>query len=444
MGTIGIIGGGAAGVLTALRILSSDKNSKFKVIIFDKSKKKFGLGAAYGTTSPYHLLNVRAEAMSLFQETPEHFTAWLAEKGYGFTPKDFVPRQIYGKYIDDVFSNICNNNPSAIETIHDEVTSLKIEADKYVIQFGDTKSLPADYVVIATGNFPPHSFSFISPHLRAPNYFENPWTINWEVVSRTRSLVLIGSGLTAVDVGFHLIKSGYQGKIVSLSRHGLLPSVHTEEGGASQSTLPSIEGSLKQKIKILREWLSNSKEPWQHRFDLLRPVTQSLWQSFTLEEAKRFIRHLQPYWDIHRHRIDPHINHVLAEAAKVGHFSVIAAKIESIAHVDDSLKVSYRPRHSENIENIDAECVINCTGPSSPFLKSNSQLISQMMEDGLAVQDKLKIGIRTTKEGKVVSKNNNNIWAIGSLRRGELWETTALREIKDQALLIARQIVSLE
>ncbi len=60
--------------------------------------------------------------------------------------------------------------------------------------------------------------------------------------------------------------------------------------------------------------------------------------------------------------------------------------------------------------------------------------------------DELNLGIcADTKTLRVKDKNNNthkNIFVIGTLLRGELWETTAINELRKQSVIIVNNIVN--
>jgi uncharacterized NAD(P)/FAD-binding protein YdhS len=54
-------------------------------------------------------------------------------------------------------------------------------------------------------------------------------------------------------------------------------------------------------------------------------------------------------------------------------------------------------------------------------------------------------GLSLSTDGLIMNQfrvPNENIFAVGPLRRGELWETTAVREIRQQATSIATEILN--
>src|ERR1700689_3227283 len=65
---IGIIGGGLSGALVAIQLLRK-ATAPLRVVLIEP-RAEVGRGIAYSTSSPSHLLNVRAGNMSIFPEEP--------------------------------------------------------------------------------------------------------------------------------------------------------------------------------------------------------------------------------------------------------------------------------------------------------------------------------------------------------------------------------------
>jgi uncharacterized NAD(P)/FAD-binding protein YdhS len=69
--------------------------------------------------------------------------------------------------------------------------------------------------------------------------------------------------------------------------------------------------------------------------------------------------------------------------------------------------------------------------------------IKKLLETGLASYDPLRIGIGTDDLGRVIGasgESSPNLYALGPLRKATLWETTAVSEIREQALQLAGRI----
>ena len=133
--------------------------------------------------------------------------------------------------------------------------------------------------------------------------------------ARTRTMVVIGTGLTAADTMVTAATLNPGITIHAISRHGLLPAV--QGGGAfnpSELDIPSTKAVAPLTTRrLLREFRSLAREvencggDWRDAMTIGRHAAPRLWQQLPLVERKRFLRHARTYWDIHRHRLPPAI-----------------------------------------------------------------------------------------------------------------------------------------
>src|SRR5258708_2964031 len=109
---IGIIGAGFSGTALAAAIHKLNAGP-VEIFLFDKTGC-FGEGDAYRTPYPFHLLNVRAQDMSAFEDEPAHFLDWLnsnetrkqhLEKNQP-AGGQFAPRLLYGQYLNSLLDSI--------------------------------------------------------------------------------------------------------------------------------------------------------------------------------------------------------------------------------------------------------------------------------------------------------------------------------------------------
>lgn len=409
---IAVIGGGVGGVLAAMRL-----SATHDVTLYEPGR--LGLGPAYGTASPNHLLNVRAEGMSLSMLEPNDFVDWL---GARYDAHDFVPRQVFGQYVQARFSEFQAAALNPVRVVPETVTA--VHPGFRVSYSGGEDS--AEAVVVAVGNFPPSSPSFVPSGMGAPHYFENPWQIEPEALTELRSITLIGSGLTAVDIAADALVRFPSLRISMVSRHGLLPGSHAEDLGKCERDLATLLDcrSVRQMTKVLRALIANSDAPWQYGFDRLRLMTQKLWMQLSAKDRRRFLRHLQIYWDVHRHRVAPQLYQLIDQAQQDGRLEVIAGRVTKM----EVGRLEVRPRGGRTEVSLATDVVINCTGPGS-LARANSPLIHQMVGEGLLIPDELGLGVAADANGETTP----GVYVLGSLRKGDLWETTALRVIREQA-----------
>ena len=416
---IAVIGGGVGGVLAAMRL-----STAHDVTLYEPGP--VGLGPAYGTASPNHLLNVRAEGMSLSVDRPSDFVDWL---GARYDAHDFVPRQVFGQYVQARFSEFQTTALNPVRVVPETVTA--VHPGFRVSHSGGEDS--ADAVVVAVGNFPPSSPSFVPSDIGVPNYYENPWLIQPEAFAEIRLITLIGTGLTAVDIAADALVRFPSLRITMVSRHGLLPGSHAEDLGKCERDLASLLecGSVRQMTMVLRSLITSSDAPWQYGFDRLRLMTQELWIQLSLADRRRFLRHLQVYWDIHRHRVAPQLYRLIDQARQDGRLEVIAGKVTKM----EVGRLEVSPRGGGPNVTLLADAVVNCTGPGS-LARAKSPLIHQMVAEGLLVQDDLGLGVKVDSNGEATP----GVYVLGSLRKGDLWETTALRVIREQAFALGAHL----
>src|SRR5688572_292159 len=95
-----ICGGGASAVLL-LTALRGKYLGSLEVTVIEP-RAQLGLGVAYSTTCPLHLLNTRAGNMSA-HDNPDDFLQWLRSehprRPLNWTRNDFAPRGLYGRYL---------------------------------------------------------------------------------------------------------------------------------------------------------------------------------------------------------------------------------------------------------------------------------------------------------------------------------------------------------
>lgn len=91
-----------------------------------------------------------------------------------------------------------------------------------------------------------------------------------------------------------------------------------------------------------------------------------------------------------------------------------------------------------------AQGIVLCTGPDPDPRGWGSILMDGMFAGGLASPDPLGLGLRTDDRGFLLGADegpSRMLSTLGPLRRGELWESTAVPEISVQARDLASEIL---
>jgi len=451
-----IIGGGAAGTLVAFNLLL--KTSPALDVTIVERFDALGQGVTYRTSEPWHRLSAPASAMSVLEHDPDHFFQWvkdIAERHHPLLNKiptgyDFLPRAIYGEYLSYVLNESIAKalrRGSVFTSVRGEAVDLVFEKNVKQVILADGNKLDADFVVLALGNLP--SQYPISRHLpvyKDPRYIHFPW--DRDRVHRIRksdSVLLLGTGKTAVDLAISLKSRGHAGEIAMMSKMALVPqSTHSFEGDLPDFNWISRQTSIRTIFHVLKNFADRGGLPaWQSMIDKLRPYIPSLWMGLDNEERKRFLRHLQLYWEAVRYRLAPEIEEQLNTLLRSGELKRIAARIHSLEAGSSGLEITFTTKKNTEPQCLRAGWVINCTGPRSDFSKFQHPLLVSLLAEGLMNHDPLSLGMNAMPDGRLISywgEAQDWLFTIGLPMKGVLWECTSIPELRQQAARISHQI----
>ena len=458
--TIGIIGGGFCGTLTAIHLI---EKSTVPIHIFIINKKtNFNKGIAYHTYTDKHLLNVSAGKMSAFHNIPDHFLDWIMRhpkyknKDREIIKSSFLPRSMYGEYLEDLWQRAIINSEFKnlkIISIDDFAVDLKIEQTKFTIALESKSStITVDYCVLATGNNLPRNpvMKNTGFHINQ-HYFQNPWKENAvKNVSNHLPILIIGNGLTMVDTVISLIEHGYKGQVYSLSPNGfnILPHRHNgmvyeklKEDLKENLSLLELVKVINKHVKLVRSY-GLSAEPV---IDALKPYVHGIWRSLKQEEKQLFLTRLRHLWGVARHRLPLTIHDKIQQLRIDRNLNIISGKIIDIESIEIGLKIDYFDKKEGATKHLLVQRVINCTGPETDISRLKNGLLKSSLLSGLISQDELKLGIKTNVETFQVYDNkgviHDNLFATGSILKGMLWESTSVNELRYQAEKVADYIL---
>ncbi len=437
--TIAIIGGGFTGTLAAINLL---RHGDAKLLLIERHAAA-GEGLAYGAAHPAHLLNVRAANMSAFPDDPEHFRRWLAARDVSADPNPFVPRLRYGDYLRDLLGEAQAAAAGRLEIVHGDAVDV-VRADGCThVTLADGRVVTVDTVMLAVGNLPPHSppgMGDLPAHLYAPD----PWAKGaLDGLGKGDTVMALGTGLTMVDVVLALRARGFAGRIVAMSRRGQLPHPHAAAGAPAD---PLRERPRETGAALLRRVRARANEiGWRPAIDELRRFTQDMWRAASDVERARFLRHLRPWWDIHRHRIAPSVADALAALRRDGTLTICGGRILGTEAEGHCLAVSWRPRGETDAQTLRPARIINCTGPQGDLLRADEPLLRALVARGTIRPDTLRIGIDVDAQSRTVATDgtgNDWLYALGPMTRGEFWEIVAVPDIRVQSWSVARRLAN--
>jgi len=426
---VAIAGGGASGLLLAYDLVR--EGARVTVI---EPRERLGAGVAYATTCPLHLLNAPANRMSAFDDEPDHFVDWLAAGGHTTDRNAFVPRALYGAYLQSIAeaarcaggARFVHRRARAIDVTGDE-RGLRIACD-------DGSAVDAPACVVAVGNARPSPWPNVPDDVRASNcFFDSAWIDGATIAGAGDTVVLLGTGLTAVDAVLGLRHHGHRGPILMVSRRGLLP--HEHRLFDSPPALSHNATTVAEVIAAAREARRDPDADWRLTIDALRGESNSRWEALSLNEQRRFVRHVLPYWNAHRHRMAPEAAKTIAQLSANGTLRMIAGRTGRLVRTADGIRVPVTLRGSTAVETIVAQRVINCSGPEHDVAKRSNPLLAGLLARDVMAAHPLRIGARVARDGALIDATgtaSTRLYAIGPVRYGTLIETTAIPEIRRQ------------
>lgn len=438
--TIAIVGGGFSGSVLALKLAMADPG--LEIVLIERGRR-LGRGLAYGACSPEHLLNVPVSRMELgltpsfssFLEAHREALAEAVTEADGDLTAAFVPRALFGDYLQDRIEAAVAEG--AVRAIKGEVVAVEPGVRAGLI-LADGRRLLADRVVLATGNLPPASpFRDEEEVVDSRFYVPDPWAADaFEGLEPDAPVLLVGAGLTMVDIALKLAAEGHRGPMLATSRRGLAPRSHRHGGVWTVQPLapglapPALMAALREQIGQA----TAAGVPWQRVFDAARPVVASVWATWTLKQRRQFLRHLRTRWDVHRHRMAPRIGAALQALLDSGQLRIVPGRLRGFKADGQGINAELAAPHGA-VQPIRAARIVNCTGPRSDFGRIEIPLVADLRRRGLLRPDPLGLGLDTQDCAMVGQGGSPSAWlyALGPLTRPAWWEVTSVPEIAVQA-----------
>lgn len=453
---VAVIGAGFSGTLTAIHLARMSAGTVSVALI--EKQKRFGRGVAYSTEDSGHLLNVPVAKMGAYARDPEHFFRWCREHPdrcraaavENVQAGSFIPRKLYGDYLEQLLEDTRRRWPT-LRLLEGEVADLRPKPDGQLwVEFADGQVLNAGKVVLALGNFPPGD-----PKLRdqrfhtSRRYLTDPWAESTaERLSEPGDILILGSGLTALDLLLSLAKGRRrEGVIHLISRRGLFPQPHATYEPCppflNAAALPETAREALRQVRTASKRAAEAGGDWRAVIDALRPATQMIWRQWNWVERRRFLRHLRAYWEPHRHRASPDALAVKKDLETRGHLMCYRGRVQSITENAAGLEVEFAEFRRRESRRLQVSYIVNCTGPECNYHKLKDPLVMQLFWRGLITPDPLFLGIDVGSDGivyNVYGERVPNLYTLGSPQKGRLLETTAVPELRVQAEALARRL----
>lgn len=452
---ITVVGGGFAGTALVLQLRQQPNLAGAEIHLIEPREVP-GPGLAYSARRPEYLLNVRPGGLSLYPAAPNHFADWLArqpESAAGVP--EFAARATYGRYLREELAPELAPTAGAPGVHWHRTTAVAaplLPSGRRQAQLADGTRIESDAVVLALGNFPPpppcgpdHRY------LHHPGYHADPWaTGNLRRIGPDEEVLLIGSGLTAVDVLLALRQDGHRAPITVVARHGRWPSAH----GPATPTYPNFypelaaETTVTGVLAVFKRHLRAARAQgidWRPVLDSLRPDLGRIWAAWPLAEQRRFLKHLAGIWAVARHRSPPQNAQAMAELTAAGLSRLHIGTVREILPDGDRLRVRVKPHGAPNGWRT-ADHVISCAGPLLDYARISDPLVQSLRDAGHLTPDPLHLGLLTDANGALLAADGRvapGLFTLGPSRRPAYFESTAVPELRQQAAALAAHLANM-
>jgi uncharacterized NAD(P)/FAD-binding protein YdhS len=450
---IAVVGGGASGTLAVVHLLqllspAPAGADPLRICLIDQHGRH-GLGRAYATSHPGHLLNSPAGGMSAVAGDPGHLTRWA--DAAGLRHDGFLPRRDYGRYLTDLLSSAEHQarHAARVTRITATVTAISAAGPHRPLRLRLTSGGPidADAVVLATGSLPPAS---TRPMPGGDRYIADPWAPGaLDRAADGRPVLIIGTGLTMLDAAMAVTDADPRTVVHAVSRHALLPREHRPAPARAAPVLPGLVPGvgpvpLARLVREVRAAAERHPGHWQDLVDALRPHVPGLWARLSPADQRLFLRRYARYWEVHRHRVPPATAARVARLRAAGRLRLLPGQV--IAAWDEPDGIRARIAADGSVTDLSAGWLVNATGPAADITQVADPLLRGLLDSGVVRPDPLRLGLDAGPGNTVLDASgrpSDRIFALGPLLRGRRYETTAIPEIRDQAAVVARRLTML-
>ena len=453
---VAIVGGGFTGAAVAYHLARLLPEGAVRIVVYEP-RAVLGGGLAYDTDEPVHRINVPAARMTLVPGDETHFERWLhatgalADDGEAVTEdgRVFARRSAFGRYVDATLRPLVAS--ARIEHRRSRVRAVTAAAGEWTVAAQDGSVLKADWVVLATTHPMPQAPAVLDRALAGhPAYIPDATVPNaLAAISRKDRVLVVGTGLTAADVIAMLDAAGHEGPVTAVSRRGLRSQGHTllpQEPFGDFTTSParSARALLRSVRRTLAQAAGNGVT-WHAVFDSLREQGGAIWRALPVAERRRLVRHLRPYWDVHRFRIAPQVEAVIDRRLTAGSLRIHAASLADAAlGADGTIAVTLRPRRGGQPFEAHYDVVVVTTGPGHRAILSSQPFLETMTAAGALRLDTVGLGLAVDDHSRAIGADDRpvpTLFIAGPLARGTFGELMGLPQVTEHAVFVAEGIV---
>lgn len=453
--TVVIIGGGVSGGGVAYHLALDLAEERPDIVVFEP-REEIGRGLAYDTRDPAHRINVPAVRMSLLPDHPEDFVEWIerndaiADDPEALRPDGavFPRRSLFGAYVASAVRPFVD--VGVIKHRRARVVRVERAGGGWIVFDSAGHGTKADLLVIATSHPAPDAPGNLVRALEGHPRFVTDSTVpgSLDAIRPDDRLLIVGNGLTSADIVASLSRNGHQGPITSISRRGLRSrghALHPQDPFGDFETVPlhSASGLLRSVRKAIAEAASQGVT-WHAVIDQVRGHGHAIWRNLPVSERRRIVRHLRPFWDVHRFRIAPQVEEVLDSAVASGRMEVLAASVGAVARSGEEITVTLRRKHSAPLERT-YDAVVVTTGPAHGGILDSQPWLAALRDEGHLQLDPTGLGLACTERSEAIGvdgKADPSLLISGPLARGTFGELMGLPQITEHAVFVAGEVAA--
>ena len=450
-----VLGAGLSGAAFALHLLRDHDPAADLTLV--EPAAVLGAGVAYGTGDPAHRVNVAASRMSLFSESPDHFERWARDRDIPqVDPEAEMPdgrlypqRAVFGRYVHDTLCAAAAASTGRMRHVRQRAATATPADGGFRIGLEDGTSLNADILVLGMSHASPELPGFLQDVADNTHLIADPWRpYALDTLPQSDDVLVVGTGLTGCDVVASLSARGHQGRVIAVSRRGLLPRPRTTQPVGAMGMFDAAPSrTALALLKRVREAVAAAGRlgrPWEDVIQALRDQARTVWGSLPAEERRRLLRHARPFWDTHRFQSAPQIDRVIQEWRLSGRLELLAATPLS-AEWTGLFRVQLHPRGAPAATAItrQARWIVNCTGPGHRSIVVRHPVLRALNAAGALRADELALGIAVDPGSRVIRHDGrawSNLFVVGPLARGTHGELMGLPQVSTQPREVAALI----
>ena len=311
--------------------------------------------------------------------------------------------------------------------------------------------LQADVVVIATSHPAPSAPQALASILEGhPRFVPDATVPNaLKPIRNNDSVLVVGNGLTSADVIASLAAQGHTGRMTAISRRGLrsrghAPKPQKQYGDFTTRPIHSAH-LLTRRIREAIKEASLFDVSWHGVLDAVRAQAFTIWQNLPVSERRRVVRHLRPFWDVHRFRIAPQVENAVDKAIALGRLDILAASVAAFSYHEGRVRCALRLAHGHGTMIRDFDAVVVTTGPAHGGILDSQPFLSGLRADGVIHTDPARLGIACDAHSRALDPSDrpiDGLYIAGPLARGTFGELMGLPQVAEHAAAVAQEVIA--